>query len=106
MSEKRTAKPVTGLGAFISRPTPAPPPEPTPAAAAAPARRVRRAAASPQPRGRRGSQERPTVPFRMSRRTWERVHQLALSEGVSIQRLLFEELSQGFARRGLPPLDD
>jgi len=105
MSDKRTAKPGTGLGAFIARPAPAPPPEPSPAPAGAPARRVRRAAA-PQPRGRRGSQERPTVPFRMSRRTWERVHQLALSEGVSIQRLLFEELSQGFARRGLPPLEE
>jgi DnaB-like helicase C terminal domain len=58
---------------------------------APPARQARppRRTSSPRPRGRRGSQERPTVPFRMSRRTWERVHQLALSEGVSIQRLLF-----------------
>jgi hypothetical protein len=104
MSDKRTAKPATGLSAFISHPTPAPPSEPNPPAAA-PARRVRRAVA-PRPRGRRGSQERPTVPFRMSRRTWERVHQLALSEGVSIQRLLFEELSHGFARRGLPSLEE
>jgi len=42
----------------------------------------------------------------MSRHTWERVHQLALSEGVSIQRLLFEELALGFTRRGLPPIEE
>jgi hypothetical protein len=59
-----------------------------------------------RPKRARASQQRPTVPFRMSRRTWERVHELAVSEGISIQHLLFTELSLGFKRRGLPPLEE
>jgi hypothetical protein len=94
------------LAAFseATRPTPAPAAR-TPRAPAR-ARPAGRGSSPPVTRGRRGSQERPTVPFRMSRRTWERVHQLALSEGLSIQRLLFDELARGFARRGLPPLEE
>jgi hypothetical protein len=35
---------------------------------------------------------------------WERVHQLAVSEGVSIQSLAVDGLSKVFAEKGLPTL--
>jgi hypothetical protein len=36
--------------------------------------------------------------------TWERVRQLALSDRLSVQELLYMSLSREFERRGLPPL--
>jgi hypothetical protein len=42
--------------------------------------------------------------IRFTRQQWERVHQLALTEGVSIQKLVMQGLSQIFRDKGLPAL--
>jgi hypothetical protein len=39
---------------------------------------------------------------RLTRAEWERVHQLAVSEGTSIQQLALKGLSKVFAEKGLP----
>jgi hypothetical protein len=41
---------------------------------------------------------------RLPRAEWERVHQLAVAEGVSIQSLIVDGLSKIFAEKGLPTL--
>jgi hypothetical protein len=43
--------------------------------------------------------------FRLTPPAWERVHQLALSDRVSVQELLHAALSREFERRGLAPLE-
>lgn len=53
---------------------------------------------------RRGQGETVALTVRLSREDWERVHQLAVSEGVSIQWLSVEGLSKVFEERGLPAL--
>jgi hypothetical protein len=40
--------------------------------------------------------------FRITRQDWERVHQLAITEGVSINTLTLRGLSRLFEERGLP----
>ncbi len=40
--------------------------------------------------------------FRISRQDWERLHQLAMVEGVSINTLTLRGLSKLFEERGLP----
>jgi hypothetical protein len=40
--------------------------------------------------------------FRITRPDWERVHQLAITEGVSINTLTLRGLSKLFEERGLP----
>lgn len=40
--------------------------------------------------------------FRLSRQDWERLHQLAITEGVSINTLTLRGLSKLFEERGLP----
>jgi hypothetical protein len=42
--------------------------------------------------------------LRLSRDDWQRVHQLALSEGISIQKLAVEGLSKMFEEKGLKGL--
>jgi hypothetical protein len=42
--------------------------------------------------------------FRLSRQDWERLHQLAITEGVSINTLTLRGLSKLFDERGLPGL--
>jgi hypothetical protein len=42
--------------------------------------------------------------IRFTREQWERVHQLAITEGVSIQRLVVRGLSRIFREKGLTPL--
>jgi hypothetical protein len=42
--------------------------------------------------------------LRLSRDQWERVHQLALSEGMSVNRLAILALSKLFQEKGLPGL--
>ncbi|HEY3936267.1 MAG TPA: hypothetical protein VGL97_02470 [Bryobacteraceae bacterium] len=42
--------------------------------------------------------------MRLSRADWERLHQLAVSEGTSIQQLAVTGLSAVFASKGLPGL--
>ena len=40
--------------------------------------------------------------FRINRQDWERLHQLAITEGVSINTLTLRGLSKLFEERGLP----
>ncbi|MFT8259152.1 MAG: hypothetical protein ACMZI2_07595 (plasmid) [Candidatus Symbiodolus clandestinus] len=54
---------------------------------------------------RRGQGETVALTVRLTREDWGRVHQLAVSEGVSIQWLSVEGLSKVFEERGLPPLN-
>jgi len=42
--------------------------------------------------------------LRLSRAQWDRVHDLARAEGVSVNALALRGLSQLCAERGLPPL--
>ncbi|MFC4487904.1 hypothetical protein [Tepidiphilus baoligensis] len=55
-------------------------------------------------RRERGKGEVVALTIRLPRAEWERVHQLAVSEGVSIQALAVEGLSKVFAEKGLPEL--
>lgn len=54
----------------------------------------------------RGKGEKVALTVRLSRAKWERVHQLAVAEGVSIQALAIEGLSKIFTEKGLPALDE
>ena len=45
-----------------------------------------------------------SITIRLSRDQWERAHQLALAEGVSLNRLAIHALSKGFQEKGLPEL--
>ena len=51
---------------------------------------------------RRGKGEVVALTVRLTRAEWERVHQLAVSEGTSIQQLALKGLSKVFAEKGLP----
>ncbi len=60
---------------------------------------------SPEARQRgRGKGDVVALTVRLPRAEWERVHQLAVSEGVSIQSLAVDGLSKIFAEKGLPKL--
>jgi hypothetical protein len=52
----------------------------------------------------RGRGETVNLTVRLSRGDWERVHQLAVSEGTSIQKLAVNGLSRIFLEKGLPSL--
>ncbi|WP_312283924.1 hypothetical protein [Candidatus Igneacidithiobacillus taiwanensis] len=52
----------------------------------------------------RGKGDVVALTVRLPRAEWERVHQLAVSEGVSIQSLAVEGLSKIFTEKGLPKL--
>lgn len=54
----------------------------------------------------RGKGEVVALTVRLSRDDWQRVHQLALSEGISIQKLMVEGLSKLFEAKGLKGLVD
>lgn len=56
--------------------------------------------------GPRTCAQKPVVAmsFRISRQDWERLHQLAMVEGVSINTLTLRGLSKLFEERGLPGL--
>lgn len=101
----------TGLAAFTSRRSGPSAPSETPAAdavasAQAPAR-------APAPAGRARGQEAPAgrkrgqgatvaLSVRLARADWERLHQLAVAEGVSLQEIIVRGLSQVFTSKGLP----
>lgn len=98
----------TGLASFVKRPGP---PAPNPATAAASAA----AAVDPPPPsgaapaaatlgGNRSRGQKPMVSmtFRLPRKDWERLHQLAIAEGMSINSLALRGLSRLFEERGLP----
>ena len=53
---------------------------------------------------KRGRGETVALTVRLSRGDWERLHQLAVSEGTSIQQLAVSGLSTIFASKGLPGL--
>lgn len=59
---------------------------------------------APEPVRRRGRGETVALTVRLSRSQWERVHQLAVAEGVSIQHLALVGLSKIFKEKGLPDL--
>lgn len=50
----------------------------------------------------RGKGDIVALTVRLSRADWERVHQLAVAEGTSIQQLALKGLSKVFAEKGLP----
>lgn len=52
----------------------------------------------------RGKGDVVALTLRLSRDDWQRVHQLALSEGISIQKLTMEGLSKLFEEKGLKGL--
>ena len=52
----------------------------------------------------RGKGDIVALTVRLPRAEWERLHQLAVAEGVSIQALAVEGLSMVFAEKGLPGL--
>lgn len=51
---------------------------------------------------KRGKGDVVALTVRLSRNDWERVHQLAVSEGTSIQQLAIKGLSKVFQEQGLP----
>ncbi|MEO6823702.1 MAG: hypothetical protein ABI167_03065 [Nitrosospira sp.] len=53
---------------------------------------------------KRGKGEVVSLTVRLPRADWERLHQLAVSEGTSIQQLAVRGLSKVFADKGLPAL--
>ena len=44
------------------------------------------------------------ITIRLTREQWDRVHDLARAEGISLQALTLRGLSHLFEARGLPPL--
>lgn len=93
-----STKPTTGLAAFTRKPSTQA--EVTPAAPVAAATPT---GALPKPR-QRGRGETVSLTVRLTRADWERVHQLAVSEGTSIQQLALAGFSRVFAEKGLPVL--
>lgn len=53
------------------------------------------------PRRRRGQGETVALTVRLTRPQWERMHQLALQEGTSLQDIAVEGIASKFAERGL-----
>jgi hypothetical protein len=76
----------TGLAAFTRKSTP---PDDAPGASSASVRR-------------RGQGQTVALTVRLRRADWERLHQLAVAEGVSLQQLALTGLSKIFAGKGLP----
>ncbi|CCD30197.1 conserved hypothetical protein [Candidatus Glomeribacter gigasporarum BEG34] len=65
--------------------------------------RSKAATEAPQPNEReRGKGDKVSLTVRLNRSDWERLHQLAVSEGASIQTLAVRGLSKIFAEKGLP----
>jgi len=88
-----SAKP-TGLAAFTGKKAP-PPPQ---AERAAPNTEFSIGAR------KRAQGESVALTVRIRRSDWARLHQLAVSEGVSLQALALAGLSKVFAEHGLPPI--
>ncbi len=89
---------ITGLANFTKRGQPPAPIDPPPATESAAT-----TAAQPQPHARARAQKSVVaMSFRISRQDWERLHQLAMTEGVSINTLTLRGLSKLFEERGLP----
>lgn len=54
------------------------------------------------PERKRGKGETVSLTVRVTREQWEKLHQLAVAEGVSIQNLCMVGLSGVFKEKGLP----
>lgn len=54
---------------------------------------------------KRGIGETVALSVRVKRSDWERIHQLAVSEGMSINSLAILGFSKIFDEKGMPPLD-
>lgn len=52
----------------------------------------------------RGKNESVALTVRLTRQQWERLHQLALSDGVSLQQLMLQGVRTLFLGRGLPEI--
>ena len=52
----------------------------------------------------RGKGDVVALTVRLPRADWERLHQLAVAEGTSIQQLAVRGLSRQFTDKGLPPI--
>lgn len=92
---------VTGLASFTKRgqvtaTVESPPVVEAPVATATPPKTVQR---GPRERAQKAVV---AMSFRISRQDWERLHQLAMVEGVSINTLTLRGLSKLFEERGLP----
>ncbi|MBC7618260.1 MAG: hypothetical protein H7293_04590 [Candidatus Saccharibacteria bacterium] len=91
---------VTGLANFTKRGQQSAPLDPSQAVATA---AVPATTATAQPHSRARAQKSVVaMSFRISRPDWERLHQLAITEGVSINTLTLRGLSKLFEERGLP----
>jgi hypothetical protein len=106
-----STKPNTGLAAFSRKAVPQAEPVALAAvAAAAPAATSTSSSpAAPQLKRKklgRGQGESVSLTVRLHRADWERVHQLAVAEGTSIQQLATYGLSKVFAEKGLPALSE
>lgn len=53
----------------------------------------------------RGKGDSVALTVRLTRAQWERLHQLAVAEGTSIQKLAVDGLSRIFTGKGLPGLN-
>ena len=53
---------------------------------------------------RRGKKETVSLAVRVTRGQWERLHHLAIAEGVSLQHLCLKGLNYVFKEQGLPEL--
>ena len=56
------------------------------------------------PARQHGKKEIVALTVRLQRAEWERLHRLAVSEGMSAQALTLCALNRVFAEKGLPPL--
>src|SRR2546421_12110188 len=99
----------TGLAAFTNRRSaPAAPDEASaPAAIAQAPARVPAGATRARGQGasagrKRGQGATVALSVRLARADWERLHQLAVAEGVSLQEIIVRGLSQVFTSKGLP----
>ena len=52
----------------------------------------------------RGKKASVALTVRLTRQQWERLHPLALADGVSLQQLMLQGLGSLFRTRGLPDL--
>jgi hypothetical protein len=91
-----TMSKATGLAAFTRVPQPS-------AETAAPEQEASSTAALPQGRVK-GRGKFVSLTVRLTRTQWERLHQLAVSEGVSLQQLALRGLSRNFEEKGLVKL--
>ncbi len=54
---------------------------------------------------KRGKRDVVALTVRLPRSEWQRLHQLAVSEGVSIQTLAVKGFNSVFSEKGLPRMD-